>query len=85
MITVLSVLGCTLGMTNSWLVAQGKLRPVYRLGIALHLCFITINSMLAYAGQPGLLFLTVPSLWGIVTCVMGLRRLARQGATHVPG
>ncbi len=76
MITALSLVGCTLAMISSWFVAHGRLKPVYVIGIALNLCFIAINALLAMGGESGVLLLTVPSAWGIVTSILGLRRLA---------
>ena len=75
MITLLSITGCILAMICSWLVSQGTLKPVYILGIMTSLCFIAINTMLAIGGEPGVLFLIVPSAWAIVASVIGLRRL----------
>ena len=78
MITLLSFVGCSLAMLISWLVAQGKLKAVYIVGIAVHGCFIGINGMIAWAGQPGVLFLIVPSIWAMAMSFVGLRRIARE-------
>lgn len=77
MITFLSITACSLAMLNSWLVSQGRLRPVYIVGIIVSLCFITINGLLAVS-QPGLLFLIIPSVWAIITSIIGLRRIKRE-------
>jgi hypothetical protein len=77
MITVLSILACSLTMVMSWLLSQGRLKAVYVLGIVNSLCFIVLNGSLAVSGQPGILFLIVPSAWGIVTSFIGLRRLSK--------
>ncbi|MFO0967849.1 MAG: hypothetical protein U0793_19985 [Gemmataceae bacterium] len=79
MITLLSIIGCSLSMVLSWLVSQGRLRTVYRLGI-LHGCvFVALHGLLAWHGQAGVLFLTVPASWRILTSCMGLRRLKLNG------
>jgi hypothetical protein len=79
MISVLSVLACVLAMTCSFLVARGKLRAVYLLGIVNGLVYCLLNALLAASGQPFVLFLMVPSAWGVAMSVLGLLRLRRLG------
>jgi hypothetical protein len=68
-------------MVNSWLVAQARLTAVYVIGIISAGCYLTLNIVLAASGdQQGLYFLAIPSAWGIITSIIGLRRLrAAQG------
>ena len=79
MITALSALGCVLAMVNSYLMSRGRLRAVYCVGIACGLTYVLINLLLATGGHAGMLFLVVPSGWGVLMCLLGLRRLRREG------
>jgi hypothetical protein len=80
-ITALSALGCVLAMVNSYLVARGRLRAVYVVGIACGVTYVLINLRLAADGQAGVLFLVIPSAWGGLMCLLGLRRLRRERLT----
>ncbi|MFO0968921.1 MAG: hypothetical protein U0793_25495 [Gemmataceae bacterium] len=82
MITLLSIIGSGLSMVLNWLVAQGRLNSVYRLGIAHGILFMALNILLACQGHAGMLFLTVPSAWAIVTCYMGLRRIGAKSTVN---
>lgn len=78
MITILSILGCTLGMTGSVLVALGKLRLVYPLGAVTATVFIALNLTLAVRdGQAAVAWLTLPGAWSIIWNVVGMTRLRR--------
>ncbi len=78
MIAALSILACTLAMTNSWFIAKGRLRIDYRVGIVNATVLILVNVLLAAEWHPGVLALVVPSAFGIGTSIYGLRRLARE-------
>jgi hypothetical protein len=72
-------------MLNSFLMARGRLRAVYVVGIACGLTYVVINLRLAADGQCGVLFLVIPSAWGVLMCVLGLRRLRREARAHEGG
>jgi len=74
MVTGLSFVACVLCMVSSFLIAQGKLRAVYVLGLINCFCLIGLNATLA-ATDPGILFMVIPSLWGIAMNLLGLKRL----------
>lgn len=78
MITLLSFLACTLTMVNSWLLSRGTLRVVYSIGVVNGSLYVVLNSLLAARGDLGLLFLVIPSGWGTICSVMGLRRLRKR-------
>ena len=75
MITFLSIAGSALSMVLNWLMAQGRFRAVYRLGIVNSVLFIALNVLLACRGHTSMLLLTAPSAWAIVMFAVGLRRL----------
>ena len=79
MISCLSVFACLLKMTASYLVAQGKLKAVYLLGIVNGSTYTVLNVVIAAngSGQGFVLFLAIPSAWGVAMSVKGLRRLRR--------
>lgn len=74
MITSLSFVACVLCMTSSYLVAQGRLHAVYLVGLVNCCCLIGLNIALS-ARDPGVLFMVIPSLWGIAMNFLGLQRL----------
>src|SRR5205823_765157 len=77
-IALLSTLACVLAMAGQWLLAQGKLYAVYRLSIVTSLCFITLNTALALMTDWSVILLTIPSVWTIYTCSLGLQRLKEE-------
>ena len=77
MITALSLIACILCMLSSYLVARGRLRAVYIVGLASCCCLIALNVLLSVK-DPGVLFMVIPSIWGIAMNVYGIRRLRRQ-------
>jgi hypothetical protein len=79
-ITALSVTVCVLSMASSLLVALGKLRAVHAQGVVAGAGYVLINLLLASNGQAGMLFLAVPSAWGVLMSVVGLVRLRRENA-----
>ncbi|HYV34600.1 MAG TPA: hypothetical protein VE988_02785 [Gemmataceae bacterium] len=85
MITVLSLFACGLAMCGSLFVALGRLKVVYCVGIASGLSFSAVNIALSTrSGQEGVLWLCIPSCWGILMSVIGLRRLhnLKKGEGH---
>jgi hypothetical protein len=75
MITVLSALGCVLAMSSNWLVCRGELRSAFRLGIITGSCYVALDVILAVEGNTGVILLAIPAAWGILTSILGLRRL----------
>lgn len=77
MITLLSITAALSGMVGGYYFSRGTLRTAYRLGIVTGSCYAVLNCLLALrdGSQTGMLLLIVPSLWGVTTSILGLRRL----------
>lgn len=80
MINVVSVIACLLTMISSYLVAQGRLKAVYLIGVINGSLYVILNAAIAFAdpSQVGVIVLIIPSAWGVAMAVVGLRRLQRE-------
>lgn len=81
MINALSITACLLTMTSSYLVAQGRLKPAYLIGVVNGSLYVILNASIALANrdQAGVMLLVIPSAWGVAMAFKGLSRLKHQG------
>ena len=79
MINLLSLAAAILTMLRGYLVAQGKLRSVYVLGIVNGFVYVLLHGALALADpmQTGVCLLVIPAVWSIAMGIMGLKRVSR--------
>jgi hypothetical protein len=82
MINAIAITACLLTMVSSYLVAQGRLKAVYVIGVANGTLYVVLNGAIAVAdpSQTGVAVLVIPSAWGIAMAVVGLRRLRKERA-----
>lgn len=80
MINVVSIVACVLTMTSSYLVAKGQLKPVYVIGILNGSLYTGLNVAIAMNSDQltGVIFLAIPSAWGVAMAIKGLLRLRGQ-------
>jgi hypothetical protein len=79
-INILAVTACLLTMVSSYLVAHGRLKPVYVLGVVNGSLYLALNVSIALSAreQAGVMLLAIPSAWGVAMAIVGLRRLRRE-------
>lgn len=79
LITFLSLAATIFAMTGSLLLAIGRLRVVFLLGMVTGSCYALLDLLLALReGQAAVAWLIIPSLWGVLMHYLGLRRLRRN-------
>lgn len=87
MLTLLSLTACVLTMVSSYLLARGRLKAVYVIGIFNGISYVVINLALGSKGgdQAAVVLLAIPSAWAVLCNGMGLRRLKRAKLSSQKG